>query len=218
MDFRKEEKEAEQIMNHSDQEADRQEDAELLWTPVHVKHLINDKWIDFREVEYRLPDGTTFSPYYNYSRRDYVVIVATDEEGRYLTVRQFRHGIRCVTNEFVAGGIEGTQRLDLSKPASPSASLQQALSAAKRELMEESGYVSEKWSHVITLPSGATLADNYAYIFKAENCRRAGKQSLDDTEFLNLKLRTQDEIEDLIRQGQFQQAIHVMAYYMTLTT
>lgn len=191
------------------------EEKSLTWEPLHVNHLVNDEWIDFREAAYRMPDGSVFEPYYSYSRRDYVVIVATDTEGRFLTVRQFRQGIRCVTNEFVAGGIEGTQRPDISKTASPNATEQQALAAAKRELMEESGYRSDRWSHVITVPSNATIADNYAYIFRAEDCRKAGSQKLDDTEFLNVHLRTGQEIEELIRNGQFQQAIHVMAYYMT---
>ena len=42
---------------------------------------------------YRFPDGSVFEPYYSYSRRDYVVIVASDEDGNYLCVRQFRQGI-----------------------------------------------------------------------------------------------------------------------------
>ena len=81
-------------------------DAALIWEPVSVEHIIQDKWIDFRRVAYRFPDGSTFSPFYNYSRRSYVVIVASDEEGKFLCVRQYRHGIGEVTTEFVAGGIE----------------------------------------------------------------------------------------------------------------
>ena len=79
-------------------------DQSLAWEEVSVEHIVQDKWIDFRRAAYRFPDGTTFSPYYNYSRRSYVVIVASDEEDNYLCVRQYRHGIKQVTTEFVAGG------------------------------------------------------------------------------------------------------------------
>ena len=34
--------------------------------------------------------------------------------------------------------------------------------------MEETGYVSEEWKHLITVPSNATIADNFAYIFMAK--------------------------------------------------
>ena len=81
-------------------------DDALKWKPVSTEHVVQDKWIDFRRMAFELPDGTVFSPYYNFSRRSYVVIVASDEADRYLCVRQYRHGIGEVTTEFVAGGIE----------------------------------------------------------------------------------------------------------------
>ena len=70
----------------------------LEWEPIKTEHIVQDKWIDFRRVRYRMPDGTEFGPYYNYSRSNYVVILASDTEGNYLCVRQYRHGIRQVTN------------------------------------------------------------------------------------------------------------------------
>ena len=48
----------------------------------------------------------------------------------------------------------------------------------------------------------------------AKNCRRAGGQHLDETEFLNVELHTEQEIEELIRTGRFQQAVHVMAWLL----
>ena len=81
-------------------------DKDLIWEEVSTEHIVQDEWIDFRKSAFRFPDGNIFEPYYTYSRRDYVVIVASDEEGRFLCVRQFRQGIREVTTEFVAGGIE----------------------------------------------------------------------------------------------------------------
>ena len=82
------------------------EDENLAWEEISTEHLVQDEWIDFRKTAFRFPDGNIFEPYYTYSRRDYVVIVASDEEGKYLCVRQFRQGIREITTEFVAGGIE----------------------------------------------------------------------------------------------------------------
>ena len=78
----------------------------LAWKEISRKTLIHNEWIDFRESAYQFPDGSVFKPFYSYSRRDYVVIVATDEEGRYICVRQYRQGIKEVTTEFPAGGIE----------------------------------------------------------------------------------------------------------------
>ena len=80
--------------------------------------------------------------------------------------------------------------------------------------MEETGFVSDQWTHLITIPANATISDNYAYVFLAENCRKAGSQHLDETECLNMELRTAEEIEEMIRTGNFQQSVHVMAWLL----
>ena len=194
------------------------EDKNLMWEEVSTEHIVQDEWIDFRKTSFRFPDGTIFEPSYTYSRRDYVVIVASDEEGKYLCVRQFRQGIREVTTEFVAGGIErkdGMQFGDKGGHAFDD-SLEAALEAAKRELLEETGYESDDWKHLMTIPSNATMADNMAYIYVAKNCRKKSEQSLDEMEFLNVKRLTAAEIEQMISDGEFKQAMHVMAWLLAL--
>ncbi len=190
-------------MNISKEISASEDEKNLAWEEIHTEHIVQDEWIDFRRSSYRFPDGSVFEPFYSYSRRDYVVIVASDEEGKYLCVRQFRQGIREVTTEFPAGGIE---RKD--------GKAEDALEAAQRELLEETGYVSDHWTQLLTVPSNATLADNYAYIFMAGKCRRAAEQSLDETEFLHVRRYSVDEIEKMIEQGEFQQAVHIMAWLL----
>ena len=157
-------------------------------------------------------------PFYSYSRRDYVVIVATDEDGNYICVRQYRQGIKEVTTEFPAGGIERKDGKEYAGRAMPGASSDDAsediLEAAKRELLEETGYVSSEWEHLLTIPSNATISDNYAYIYAARNCRRVSSQDLDVTEFLNVCLHTDEEIDELAHGGDFKQSVHVMAWLL----
>lgn len=182
----------------------------LAWEEIETEHIIQDQWIDFRKSTYRYPDGRTFEPYYSYSRRDYVVIVAADEDGNYICVRQFRQGIKQVTTEFPAGGIERTD----GKEYGDEDSAENKMEAAKRELLEETGYVSDDWKHILTIPSNATIADNYASVFVARNCWKVSGQHLDETEYLNVELHTADEIEEMIHTGRFQQAVHVMAWLL----
>ncbi len=177
----------------------------LAWEEISTEHIIQDQWIDFRKSAYRFPNGEIWQPYYSFTRRNYAVVVASDEEGRFICVRQFRQGIRQVTTEFPAGAIEEKDGTD-PKDA--------ALQAAQRELREETGYVSDRWTHLLTVPSQATLSDNYAWIFRAENCRPAAPQKLDDMELLDVMKHTPAEIEELIFSGRFQQAVHVAAWLL----
>lgn len=185
----------------------------LMWEEVSTEHIVQDEWIDFRKSAYRFPDGSVFEPFYSYSRRDYVVIAASDEDGNYLCVRQFRQGIQEVTTEFPAGCIEQKDGSEYRTNYGSTIS-DAALEAAKRELLEETGYVSDNWKHLLTVPSNATLADNYAYIFTAKCCHKSGGQRLDETEFLNVQKYSPSEIEELISKGRFQQAVHIMAWLL----
>ncbi|MBQ9827186.1 MAG: NUDIX hydrolase [Lachnospiraceae bacterium] len=191
----------------------KKEREDLVWEEVWTRQVIKNEWIDLREHGYRMPDGTVFEPYYSYSRRDYAVIVAMDTEGRLICVRQFRQGIKEVTTEFPAGGLERPDGENYSA-GGKACGVEDPMNAAKRELLEETGYESDRWEHLLTVPTEATISDNYAYIFLARDCRRVTGQELDITEFLNVELHTADEIEELIKTGGFQQSVHVMAWLL----
>lgn len=201
-----------------DHNKENQLDDSLVWEEVHMEHIVQDEWIDFRRSAWKFPDGSVFEPFYSYSRRDYVVIVASDTDGNYLCVKQFRPGIRQVTTEFPAGGIEREDGKEYGSSQSgenaQDISAEDAFDAAKRELLEETGYESDEWNYLLTIPSNATIADNYAHIFMAKNCRKVSGQDLDDTEFLNVIKHPAEMIEKMIDAGQFQQAIHITAWLL----
>ena len=210
-------------MTDRDRDRNKDRDKDLAWEEISVEHVVQDQWIDFRKSAYRYPDGRVFEPFYSYSRKDYVVIVASDVDGQYLCVRQFRQGIKEVTTEFPAGGVERTDGKEYRGAGAVGAetlageetsAAEELLETAKRELMEETGYESDEWEHLLTVPSNATIADNYATVFRAKNCRLVAGQDLDETEVLNIYKYSADEIEEMIYNGEFQQSVHVMAWLL----
>ena len=185
---------------------------ELIFHEMETRHLVKNRWIDLREVYYTMPDGKKSAPYYTYSRKNYCVIAATDTEGNYICVHQFRPGLGKVTCEFCAGGID---RLGDAQYGPFADQQEDPLLAAQRELREETGYVSGEWRQLLVVPSNATMADNYAYIFCAENCRREKTQQLDEGEFLRVELVPPEELARRVREGSFEQANHVLAWLLS---
>lgn len=68
--------------------------------------------------------------------------------------------------------------------------------------------------NIYTIPSNPTIADNYAFLYYADNCEKVSNQHLDSTEFLEVKEYTEDEINDLIKNNEFVQPIHLMGWLM----
>jgi ADP-ribose pyrophosphatase len=188
----------------------------LRWKLITEEHLKQDKWIDFRQNIYELPDGNQIGPVYNFSKHSFVVIVAVDEDDKYICVRQYRHGIDEVTTEFPAGGIEyrETENHPYITAKNTIATEDDALDAAKRELAEETGYVSDNWRHLMTIPANATLASNNVHIYAATGCKKKTTQHLDDSEFLNVEKITEEELKKRIFGGDFKQSHHVLAWYL----
>ena len=189
---------------------------DLTWKLKEAKHLAQDEWIDFRACDYELPDGETIGPVYNFSKHSFSIIVATDEKGRFICVRQYRHGIDEVTTEFPAGAIEYKDKSDVPYITFDNiiATEEDAFETARRELKEETGYVSDNWKHLMTAPSNATLSNSNVHIYCADNCRKVTGQELDDTEFLNVELIDEKELNHRLYEGDFKQTIHMLAYFL----
>ena len=190
-----------QIRERNEIQMDKEKGSQdlLRWKWLSGNIVRRDRWVDLRENTYLLPNGQEITPYYTTRNRSFSVIVARDQEGSYICVRQFRPGTETVTTEFPAGGMEdGEDPLD----------------AAKRELLEETGYEAERWTSLGRIAPNATIANNYAYIFLAEGCRKVSGRHLDETECMETAVLSSAVMDEMIAECRVIQAVHVAAYYM----
>ncbi len=174
----------------------------LPWKILGSKSIIKNRWIDLRADSCQLPDGTPIDPFYVNYLPDFAVAVAITEDGRFVMVRQYRHGTRQVLLELPAGGAEpGDQDYG---------------AAAARELLEETGYAGSPAEFLCKIAPNASNSSNFAHCYLITGCRPVREQQLDISEDLEVVLLTREELLALLQKNELVQAVHVAALFYAL--
>jgi ADP-ribose pyrophosphatase len=129
-----------------------------------------------------------------------VAIVAMDIEQNILLVRQFRHAAGKELLEIPAGGIDPGETPE---------------ETARREMQEETGYVPGKLEHMGGFYSAPGYASEYLYLFLATDLAPA-RLIAEDTEEIKLVKMPLDDVVELIRNGEIQDAKSIagLLYYL----
>jgi ADP-ribose pyrophosphatase len=120
-----------------------------------------------------LPDGRRIPDYYVIRLADFVLIYAETDDGTVLMLRQYKHGLRRVCLTFPGGAIE-----DRESP----------VMAARRELLEETGYEATEWHSLGAFGTNANQGCNAAHLFRATGCRLVAEPNSRDLEQISLEL------------------------------
>ena len=160
---------------------------------IESEYLIRRPWLTARRDKLQLPDGAINPEYYVLEYPDWVNTIAITKEGDFIFVRQYRHGIDEMSTEICAGVIE--------KGEDP-------LTAAKRELWEETGYGNGTWQPWMRICGNPSTTNNWTHCFLATDVERVcDKQHLDKTERIEVLHLTYEEVKKLLMDDQMKQAL-----------
>jgi len=126
---------------------------------------------------------------------DWVSVAAVTEDGQFVLVRQYRHGINDATLETAGGIVDEGETPQLS---------------ARREMREETGFSSREleslgWVH----PNPATQ-NNRCHLFLARRAENAGPPAPDEDEYLEPVLLTPSEVRRAIDDGEISHALTIL--------
>lgn len=142
-------------------------------------------FLEVRRDRVQLPDGSAAS-------REYIVhpgaavMVPLLDDGRVLIERQYRYPVGQVFVEVPAGKRDPGEDF---------------LQTAKRELLEETGYVASEWAFLTRLHPAIGFADEVLEIYLCRGLEFRGRQ-LDHGEFLETEPVTVDWMLESVRSGQ----------------
>lgn len=129
-----------------------------------------------------------------------VAIVPVTENNEIYLVKQYRKPYDMELLEVPAG------KLELEQHEDPQA-------CAVRELQEETGLRAERITYLTTMYPSPGYTDEKIYIYKAEGLTQ-GSLSLDEDEFLDVKICTIKEAVDMVKKGVIMDAKSVIAILM----
>lgn len=130
---------------------------------------------------------------------DWVNVIPLTPEGKVVLIHQFRHGTGEVTVE-IPGGI-----VDLAD-GDPSV-------AARRELLEETGYEADEIIHIGTVDPNPAFLNNKCHTYLALNARWVQTPQFDGAEDIAVEEADLADVTGMIGDGRITHALVVTAFY-----
>jgi ADP-ribose pyrophosphatase len=131
----------------------------------------------------------------------WITVVGLTRQQEVLLIRQYRHGVERVIWELPGGIVEPGE--------SP-------LQAAKRELLEETGYGGETFIGLGAISPNPANHTNQVHSFLALDVDRVTGQHLDDTEEIDVFPTSLDEVIRMAKCGELPNSLHVSALFFAL--
>jgi 8-oxo-dGTP pyrophosphatase MutT (NUDIX family) len=171
------------------------------WERLRSERLLETPYFALRSDRLRLPDGEIKDPYYVVERPDAAIIFPLTREEEVVLVRQYRPPL---------------QRMELGLPAGLVEEGERPEAAARRELLEETGFSGGEWELLGSLASSPSLKDNWAYLFLARGVEEISAPDPDEHELLEMVKVSVEELPDLIRAGEIVSSSGVAAIMLAL--
>lgn len=118
-------------------------------------------------------DGKVIENYYALKRRNAVYVIGLNKQGQLPLVFQYKNGVKDLVWELPAGFVEENE---------------EPLQAAKRELLEETGFAAENYIDLGTFVPNPSLSENKNFIFLGTEAQQIAAQKLDPNEEIEVKM------------------------------
>lgn len=171
---------------------------------ISSEYVFRRPWLTARKDVLQLANGRINPEFYVLEYPTWVNIIAVTREGHYVMVRQYRHGLGRIGLELCAGCVEEGEEPE---------------AAARRELLEETGYTGGRWTLQAVISGNPSTTNNLSYCFLAEDVELTDTQHLDATEEIEVVTLSRSELLDLMLSDEMKQSLMLASlwryFYLT---
>jgi 8-oxo-dGTP pyrophosphatase MutT (NUDIX family) len=165
------------------------------WTTLDSQVVFESPWITVRDDRVINPGGGKNRYGHVHFKNKAIAIVPLDDDGNTWLVGQDRYTTGLFSWEIPMGG--GPLNED-------------PLDAARRELREETGLRSARWSHVMNLHVSNSITDEEALIYIAQDLT-PGEPEFEETENIEIRKLPLTHALEMVLQGEITDAISCAA-------
>jgi ADP-ribose pyrophosphatase len=159
------------------------------WKTLSRRTILDEgKFLRVEAHAVELPNGRIIEDWPWIVTPDYVNVLVVTQDGRFLCFRQNKYAV------------EGTSLAPMGGYIEPG---EEPLVAAKRELLEETGFEAPEWTSLGAYPVDGNRGAGIANLYLARGARRVSEPNADDLEDQEIVHLSRTELEQALARGEF---------------
>lgn len=169
------------------------------WKVIDRTHIADYTVFSVYRVQAQSPRNGEIFSFHTIGCGAWINIFPITEKGEVVMIRQYRHGTEEITLEIPGG---------LAEPSEDPAL------AARREMLEETGYESDTIIPLGWVTPNPAFLTNRCYSFLAQNAHPKGEQTLDRGEDIEVVLVPVNRLRELVSDGTITHSLVIAAIYL----
>jgi len=167
------------------------------WECLAIEKVFANAWVRLEDHTVRSPDGREYRHVVIHAGPSVLVVPVLDD-GRIVITREYRYPTRGWNYELPGGGTGGLR----------------PLAAARKELLEETGYEARRLDRVGRFVVYSGLSSEFCHVFIATGLRRR-EQQLEATEAIRVRAVAWKQLDRMIAANRFRDGMSLAALMMS---